>query len=124
MAVRIRNNNNISGFSTNNILIKILQYCDDTTLILKDEGELKAAINAIDTVSIISGLRLNKSKSMGMWIGRSKNNASTPGDINWIKLGEYIKILGIYFIATDEISNIERNWIERVSVCLFFCSLS
>lgn len=114
MAIKIRNNNNISGFSTNNILIKILQYCDDTTLILKDEGELEAAINDIDTFSIISGLRLNKSKSMGMWIGRSKNNASTPGDINWIKLGEYIKILGIYFNASDEISNIERNWIERV----------
>ena len=109
MAIKIRNNRNISGFSTTDILIKILQY-----LILKDANELHAAISNIDSFYKISGLKLNKSKSMGMWIGRSKNSVNTPGNIKWIKLGEHLKILGIYFDASNEASKIERNWSERM----------
>ena len=114
MAIKIRNNVNISGFTSANILLKILQYCDDTTLILKDENELAAAIGDIDSFYSISGLKLNKSKSVGMWIGRSKHNLNTPGDIKWVKLGESIKVLGIYFNAIEEASNIELNWTERI----------
>ena len=114
MALKIRNNRHISGFSATNILLKILQYCDDTTLILKDADELRAAIADIEAFNRISGLKLNKSKSVGMWIGRSKHNTSTPGDIQWVKTGESIKVLGIYFNSLQEASKIEKNWTERI----------
>ena len=120
MALKIRNNKDIAGInlSKNNIILqimKILQYCDDTTILVKDEKELAAAIKDIDEFSIISGLHLNKSKSFGMWIGKSKHNVSTPGEISWIKPGELIKILGIYFSSVKEASNIEKNWIDRIN---------
>ena len=49
-----------------------------------------------------------------MWIGRSKHNTSTPGDIQWVKTGESIKDLGIYFNSLQEASKIEKNWTERI----------
>ena len=51
---------------------------------------------------------------MGMWIGSSKNNVNTAGNIKWIKLGGHLKILGIYFDASNEASKIECNWSERI----------
>ena len=119
MAIKIRNNKDITGIalSKNNIrlqIIKILQYCDDTTLLVKDEKELAAAIKDIDEFKIISGLELNKTKSFGMWIGKSKGNTNTPGEISWVKPGELIKILGIYFSSMKEASDIDKNWIYRI----------
>ena len=88
---------------------KILQYADDTTLLLKDENEVLTVLNDIENFSSFSGLKLNRSKSQGMWIGSSKSNTNTPGNISWVKCGETIKILGIFFCATKEASSISQN---------------
>ena len=119
MAIRIRNNPNIYGitFKRQNLITlpsKILQYADDATLTLQDKKELDAAIRDVDAFSLISGLKLNKNKSHGIWIGNTKYNTDTPGDINWVKCGEVIKILGIYFCANKEASDINLNWEPRI----------
>ena len=119
MALKIRNNKEIAGLSLskNEVImqvIKILQYCDDTTIIVKNEKELAAAIKDIDDFSHISGLELNKTKSYGMWIGTSKHNTDKPGEISWVNPGELIKILGIYFSSMREASDIEKNWETRI----------
>ena len=119
MAIKIRSEQSISGIRIssgkyNSNPIKILQYCDDTTLTLSSSNELTSAIKIIDNFSNIAGLKLNKTKSKGMWIGKEKDNTSTPGNISWVKPNENLKILGIYFNSQKEASDIESNWKEKI----------
>ncbi|GFR80583.1 retrovirus-related Pol polyprotein from type-1 retrotransposable element R2 [Elysia marginata] len=71
--------------------IKLVQYADDMTLLLKDEDDLNHALDIIDSFSNISGLRLNKNKSLSMWIGSSKTKDNTHQGISWIKIKEQPK---------------------------------
>ena len=119
MAIKIRSEQSISGLTINkgNLIsnpLKILQYCDDTTLTLSTSRELKSAIHIIDNFSSIAGLKLNKAKSKGMWIGTEKYSTSRPGNISWVIPGDNLKILGIYFNSQKEASDIESNWKERI----------
>ena len=119
MAIKLRNNNLIKGISFNtqdfmSDTMVILQYADDTTLILKSKEALIAALNDIEAFALVSGLKLNKSKSVGMWVGSTKHDASTPGGLSWAKQGDNIKILGIYFNAEIDASSIELNWKARI----------
>ena len=119
MAIRIRESDNIKGI---NLLsngevtpqAKILQYCDDTTLILNSLDDLVCAINAIDSFYLISGLKLNKEKSMGIWIGGSRNKENFPTIISWKTKNDYLKILGVYFNPFVEASKIELNWLSKI----------
>ena len=42
LAIAIRTNDNIRGINLGDFEIKLLQYADDTTGVLKDDGSLKA----------------------------------------------------------------------------------
>ena len=76
------------------------------TFQLKSEADLNVALREIDTFSKISGLKLNKTKSVGPWIEQSKNNPEGVEGISWAKVENNIKILGFYFNA----SKIPHNW--------------
>ena len=93
---------------------KILQYCDDTTLIVKTLEDLIKAIEVIDEFYFVSGLKLNKEKSMGFWIGGSRNNKEVPTIVSWKSKNEYIKILGVYFNPFVDASNIDLNWVKKL----------
>ena len=119
MAIKIRESENIKGldFKINGVITpqaKILQYCDDTTLILNSIDDLINAIEVIDSFYLVSGLKLNKEKSMGQWIGGAKNNEYFPTVISWKEKNEYLKILGVFFNPFVEASNIELNWASKI----------
>ena len=73
------------------------------------------ALTDIEKFRKISGLQLNRKKSYGLWIGADAQTQETPGEITWVKPGEYIKILGIHFSATQEASNNEINWRDKIN---------
>ena len=50
-----------------------------------------------------------------MSVGGSKNNESRGEGITWVEKGKNIKVLGIYFNASDEASNIQQNWTEKLN---------
>ena len=119
MDIKIRAAKNIAGmnFQINNIkteTLKMLQYCDDTTLILSNQADLEEALRIIDSFFCLSGLKLNKEKSIAMWIGSSKDNTNQPCNLLWKKKGELIKILGVFFSAIKEASDIEENWVNKI----------
>ena len=74
IACIIKQNENISGIKLKNgtVTSTILQYADDTTLLLDDVNSLKVAVDGIQKFSQVSGLTLNKQKSEIMF--RSKRN--------------------------------------------------
>ena len=119
MSIKIRNNENVNGLSFNSVnkvskQIKLLQYADDTTLLLKSKNDLQNAINDVKNFSNISGLILNEQKSIGMWLGGSIERTDFPENVSWAKRGENIRILGIFFNSEIEASNIDLNWKARI----------
>ena len=48
---------------------KLLQYADDTTAVLSDRDSAYALFNLLDVFRKLSGLKINTSKTEGMWVG-------------------------------------------------------
>ena len=65
MACKIRENNNIKGFKTNDMNedIKIVQHADDTTLPLADIKSVENAVKIIKEFGLMSGMKLNIDKT-------------------------------------------------------------
>ena len=121
LSIRLRSSSEISGISipnTNININKILQYADDTSLFLKDERELESALNIIEAFSTVSGLKLNRQKSIALPLGGYIQKESSLSNVKWLKSNEYIKILGVYFSAEKEASTIELNWKRKIDSIL------
>ena len=99
LACKIREDNSIKGFCIKidgkNHSLKITQLADDTTLFLKSKDEISKALNLIETFGTLSGLKLNRNKTEGIWLGALKHCRDKYENINWTN--EHVKSLGIYF---------------------------
>ena len=117
MSIKLRGTTNIKGINFENLNIsipKILQYADDTTLILNDEYELETALDIVDKFGKLCGLKLNRNKSSVLAIGGYKRNYHSQSEVKWIKEDEYIKITGIFFNSNIEASKIDLNWKTQI----------
>ena len=88
----------------------LLQYADDTTAVLSDRDSVHAFFNLLDVSRKLSGLKINTSKTEGMWVGSLTNNKSKPFNIKWSS--KQIKALGVYSYDTKLLH--EKNFIERL----------
>ena len=101
MAIKLRETKHIRGIEvklntcsiTGNL--KICQLADDPTLFLKTKHEITIAMNIIEEFDNLSGLKLNKNKTGGIWLGRLNHTKDKYENINWTN--EPIKILGVYY---------------------------
>jgi len=62
---------------------------------LADTNSATVLFQVLDLFNDISGLKINSTKTEGMWIGASKENKAKPLGITWPN--EPIKALGVYF---------------------------
>ena len=111
LAIAIRQNKDIKGISIENEETKLLQYADDTTAVLSDMDSAKTLFELLDVFKDVSGLKINCTKTEGMWIGASKENKTKPFGIKWPT--EPIKALGLYFTYDLKLLK-EKNFIERL----------
>ena len=118
LAIKIRGNNAIKsvlvGTEHGQHDTKFSQYADDVSLYLKDVESLKVTLNEIDNFTNFSGLTLNRTKSIAMWLGRDRGNAPGEDTLKWLNENDNIKILGVYFNASTESSLIEKNWETKI----------
>ena len=63
----------------------------------------------MNTFELYAGLKLNKSKTEAMWIGKNMNNTTTPLNIKWVK---HIHSLGIFF-SYDSDYVVQKNFMDR-----------
>ncbi len=96
----IRQNSRISGLPLPGTTseVKISQYADDTTIIVKDEQSVVETLNTVNISTRGSGSKVNFSpgKSEAMWFGRYSGMASNAVPaLNWIT--GVIEILGTHF---------------------------
>uniref|UniRef100_A0A3P9J195 Reverse transcriptase domain-containing protein n=1 Tax=Oryzias latipes TaxID=8090 RepID=A0A3P9J195_ORYLA len=111
LAIYIKNCSEIKKLNVLGTEIIISQLADDTTLFLKDEHQIKAAIEKVKHFSKASGLNLNLKKCELLAIH------DTPlKEINHIPIKSEIKYLGIYINKDQKIGQ-SRNVGEKLDEC-------
>ena len=99
LACRVRSDQHLKGYQIKldgkNCSIKICQLADDTTLFLKSKEEISRAMNIIEIFGTFSGLKLNRTKTDGIWLGKLKHTKDKYENINWTL--KPVKSLRIYF---------------------------
>ena len=91
LAIKIRNSSEIEGIKIGEHIegnrleqtSKIKQFADDTTLTMKNEEDVKQALDIVQAFGEFSGLpvHLNKQKSEGIWLGARKLDMGRVHDI-------------------------------------------
>ena len=71
LAIAVRNQENIKGININGLETKLLQFADDTTAVLSDLNSARALFKLLERFEVVSGLKLNVTKTEAMWIGGS-----------------------------------------------------
>ncbi len=94
LAIIIKRNKNITGYTTGSHELKLTQYADDMTLILADIQSLNEALNVLETFAKYSGLTINKEKTEGTLIGPWQNTTRIPKGIKFTN--KPLKLLGVY----------------------------
>jgi len=73
--IAINSNTGIHGITINDMEYKVLQYADDTTIILDGtESSLLETLKVLDDFHNISGLKINIEKTSAIWIGSKKGS--------------------------------------------------
>ena len=78
---------------------------------LADTSSAERLFELLNTFEILSGLKINCSKTEGMWIGSKRHYKEKPFGIKWPD--EPIKALGVYFTYDQKLLK-EKNFIERL----------
>ena len=115
MAASIRGNNHIQGIKLPshgnlNLEARISQFVDDTQLFCKNETSVPHIFKILSFYERASETKMNKSKTIGLFIGRIKRNKHTFNEINWTR--KNVKTLSIhhgYEIDDDAI------WMEKIN---------
>ena len=72
LSILILRNPDIVGIIIGENELKLVQFADDTTLILGTLHSLQSALNTLEIFGTLSGLRMNKDNTKLIWIGRKK----------------------------------------------------
>ena len=111
LCINIRNDNNIKGINIMEVEIKTITFADDTTILLQDIESAKKLLRLLQYYEQLSGLRINRNKSEGLWLGSNKNLNIKPLGLKWRKT---IKLLGIH-ISYDKNEIISKNFDAKIS---------
>lgn len=108
-------NENIKGIKIDNSEFLISQLADDTTLYLEnDELSFKTCITILDKFTLVSGLKINYTKTIAITIGMGniKYDTGNGKEINWQADGRFT-LLGIKY-NLDEENFTELNYEEKL----------
>ena len=98
----------------------LLTYVNQQTTpryLKKNQNEITTAFRIIAEFGIHSGLKLNKNKTEGLWLGRLKHSNLLVNNIIFSK--DFIKTLGIYFGHNHEIcSSLFFGTDLKLSTCM------
>ena len=111
MACKIRYERDVEGVTVKHKEIKILQYADDTSGILKNINSAKRFLQLVKEFGQYSGLILNEEKTEGMWLGSNRFNNTKPLGILW--QDRPLRVLGVHFSYDQEACD-KLNFIEKI----------
>ena len=111
LSIYVQNDKSIHGVDYNQSEIKLLLYADDITAILESQADARRLFTLIKEFGKCSGLKINESKSEGMWLGTKKNCNRKPFNI---KGPSTIKLLGVHVGYDVEVLK-EKNFRGKIN---------
>ena len=101
----MRINESIKGLENGNKITKLSMYADDTTAFIRDDSSAVSLLTLVDQFGDLYGLKINKSKTQGLWLGplKSRLDKEEPFGISWPK--QYVIALGIAFPYHVQVGN-------------------
>ncbi|KAL9964737.1 hypothetical protein ACROYT_G028417 [Oculina patagonica] len=100
LSSKIRQNKLVKGINIYGNEVKVNQFADDTNLFCADLKSAEEALCLINDFGSISGLKLNVKKTKALWLGKWRNNNTTPLQLSWPR--DPVKVLGIYFSYAEK----------------------
>jgi len=93
---------------------KLSLYADDTTAFIRDDFSAASLFDLLDQFGKLSGLKINKSKTEGLWLGAWKCTLGIdePFGISWSR--HCVTALGIAFPYNVRVGN-KINFGERLA---------
>jgi len=88
----------------------MLQFPDDTTVVLSDLDSARALFVLLDCFEKVSGLKLNVAKTEAMWIDFLQNCENEPLGVKWETCVKFLRI----FITYDIQILAEENFKQRL----------
>ena len=109
LAQAIRQNESILGLKINETELKLSMYANDLKAFIKDECSANHLFKLINDFGACSGLKINISKTEGMWLGSLKRHLGNhaPFHIAWPE--EYVFAVGVAF-AYDSTTSYRINF--------------
>ena len=111
LAIIIRNNKDINGIRIGDEELKLAQFADDTTAIIRDEQSMYELFRVTEEFSQYSGLKLNTDKTILIWIGPWKTKTNTI--LNLKTSEDTFNNLGID-LGYDKIKCTEANFTKKI----------
>lgn len=105
LADSMRNNNSIRGINVLDTNLKVSQFADDTTLILRDEQSIDEVWSVLESFKKVSGMELNVDKTKGLMIGDFSFSGEIANSFEW---ASEIPILGVS-ISTQQFPDKEYD---------------
>ena len=100
-------------------ILKILQYCDDTSLFCRSNDDLNIALSHFQAFSVLSGLHINIKKTYGLYLGREIKEMEEIS----IQIKEKVKILGITYCKDMSPRDLAENWQPKINLVLRILTL-
>ena len=103
LAINIRNNPRIRDIAVPDSPeeVKLSQYADDTTFLLRDDSSITATFNTLALYEQASGAKINLAKCKGVWSSAFIHRTNQLLDFNWYNDFIPDKILGLFFGNID-----------------------
>ena len=113
MTINIRENPRIHGIGPpdSEEELKLLQYADDTTLLLSDDASIDEAFTTFELYECVSGAKINIGKCKGLWCGAFKERTDRLHGFDWYNAFIPEKILGLFFGNVD---CTRLNWESKI----------
>ena len=114
LAHQIRISECIKSLENGNKSTKLSLYADDTTAFIRDDLSASSLFDLLDQFGELSGLKIKKSKTEGLWLGvwKCRLGKDEPFGISWPK--QYVSALGITFPYNVRVGN-KINFDERLA---------
>ena len=87
--------NTIKGIKVGQKEIKITQYADDTTVLVRDLDSVTQLLKHLDKFKTISGLEMNTNNTEALWLGCWRSRKDKPFGFKWPQERDYA--FGIHF---------------------------
>ena len=94
-AIAIRNDNHITGFKLpgTSFETRISIFADDCTFVVMDKLSVSKILNICNIYGLASGSRINKEKSVGLWVGNWGDQIKNLYGLQWTT--DSIKVCGV-----------------------------